>query len=307
MSPMPDFVESTEQNLPSYDSNPPPLSTNYIAINSDDQNENITSVTNTNLTKIETNLLVRTNLPNNTTDNESNMLDLRNEKFINANEIKVSNMVSNDEEILQEMTVADSNILGLRAEKLIGESTEKTDNCDTLRDLDERVILHRELSIDTLVDVTAQCTMSAIAQTNADECGLPLEIFKHGYLCFPYLSLPYMDLLSDSNVRGYVVGATNVLFKQKKQLVDVLIEIDGGRIESQDPELRRQLHLTTEDLRFADFLVKHVSEERHDVFLDGVGWEGGDEWIRSQFKVYLLCLLRTSLLPGKFRITFCLI
>ncbi len=59
------------------------------------------------------------------------------------------------------------------------------------------------------------------------------------------------------------------------------------------------MHLTTEDLRFADFLVRHVAEERHDVFLDGVGWEGGDEWIRAQFRVYLLCLLRTSLLQGK--------
>lgn len=45
--------------------------------------------------------------------------------------------------------------------------------------------------------------------------------------------------------------------------------------------------------------MKHVSDEKHDVFLDGVGWEGGDEWIRTQFRVYLLCLLRTSLLPGK--------
>lgn len=63
-------------------------------------------------------------------------------------------------------------------------------------------------------------------------------------------------------------------------------------------ELRRLLHLSTEDLRFADFLVRHVAEERHDVFIDGVGWEGGDEWIRAQFRVYLLCLLRTSLLQG---------
>lgn len=75
--------------------------------------------------------------------------------------------------------------------------------------------------------------------------------------------------------------------------------MEGARVETQDPELRRHLHLTTEDLRFADFIVRHVAEERHDVFLDGVGWEGGDEWIRSQFRVYLLCLLRTSLLQGR--------
>lgn len=75
--------------------------------------------------------------------------------------------------------------------------------------------------------------------------------------------------------------------------------MEGARVETQDPELRRHLHLTTEDLRFADYIVRHVAEERHDVFLDGVGWEGGDEWIRTQFRVYLLCLLRTSLLQGR--------
>jgi hypothetical protein len=27
----------------------------------------------------------------------------------------------------------------------------------------------------------------------------------------------------------------------------------------------------------------------------GVGWEGGDEWVRAQFRFYLVGLLRTSL------------
>lgn len=49
-----------------------------------------------------------------------------------------------------------------------------------------------------------------------------------GYLCLPYLSLPYLDLLGDVNVRGYIVGATNVLFKQKKQLIDVLVEVSSS-------------------------------------------------------------------------------
>lgn len=38
-----------------------------------------------------------------------------------------------------------------------------------------------------------------------------------------------------------------------------------------------------------------MSEPKKDSFFDGVGWEGGDEWIRNQFRVYLLCLLRTSM------------
>ncbi|KAK7793388.1 hypothetical protein R5R35_009268 [Gryllus longicercus] len=158
-------------------------------------------------------------------------------------------------------------------------------------------LLQRDQSIsDTVGDANASTNMAAVAQLSIEQCGVPLPLFTQGYLCHPYLSLPYLDLLSDVNVRGYVVGATNVLFKQKKQLADVLVEVEGARVETQEQELRRQLHLTTEDLRFADFVVRHVAEERHDVFLDGVGWEGGDEWIRAQFRVYLLCLLRTSLL-----------
>lgn len=159
--------------------------------------------------------------------------------------------------------------------------------------------LHRDVSADVISETNMQNSMSHLAHINAESCGFPLQVFTKGYLCLPYLSLPYMDLLSDVNVRGYVTGATNVLFKQKRQLYDILIDIDSGRIECQDLELRKLLHLTTEDLRFADFLVKHVADERHDVFLDGVGWEGGDEWIRTQFKIYLICLLRSSLLQGR--------
>lgn len=54
-----------------------------------------------------------------------------------------------------------------------------------------------------------------------------------------------------------------------------------------------------EDLRFAEYIVKNVCEEKQDL-VDGVMWEGGDEWIRMQFKIYLFSLLRTSLLPGNF-------
>lgn len=160
--------------------------------------------------------------------------------------------------------------------------------------------LKRDASADVITEASLQNNILYLAHLNTENCGLPLHIFTKGYLCLPYLSLPYMDLLNDVNVRGYVVGATNVLFKQKRQLYDILIDIDSMRIECQDIELRKLLHLSTEDLRFADYIVKHVSEERHDVFLDGVGWEGGDEWIRAQFRVYLLCLLRTSLLQGLF-------
>ncbi|XP_066261043.1 late secretory pathway protein AVL9 homolog [Euwallacea similis] len=172
----------------------------------------------------------------------------------------------------------------------------KDDSNGIVNILDKSNSLRRDLSLDAMAD-SVQSNLNYLTQINIENCGFPLSIFSKGSLCLPYLSLPYLDLLADVNVRSYVVGATNVLFKQKRQLYDVMVDVDGGRIECQDIALRKSLHLTTEDLRFADYIVKHVSEERHDVFLDGVGYEGGDEWIRTQFRVYLLCLLRTALVP----------
>ena len=77
--------------------------------------------------------------------------------------------------------------------------------------------------------------------------------------------------------------------------------MQDGSIEVLDPNLKRSLALTTADLRFAEAIVKQVTTDgsrgaEGDSFMDGVGWEGGDEWIRAQFKYYLMCLMRTSLL-----------
>lgn len=165
--------------------------------------------------------------------------------------------------------------------------------------------ISRETSSDNITESALMiANLSIVAQMKPEECGLPLAVFTNGTLCHPYLSLPFLDLIADKSVRGFVIGATNVLFKQKRHLADVLVDMEAGTIETHDPQLRRQLHLSTEDLRFAEHIVRHVTEERHDVFLDGVGWEGGDEWIRSQFALYLLCLLRTSLLQGKNKFIF---
>lgn len=170
---------------------------------------------------------------------------------------------------------------------------------DDARSTSSGSALSRDVSMDTLAHAVCnlESNLSTVAAMEPAWCGLPLNIFDSGYLCLPYVSLPYMELLTDPNVRGYVVGATNVLFKQKKNIAEVLVEVDTGKIETNNLELKKCLYLSTEDLRFADYIVCHVVDERHDVFLDDVGWEGGDEWIRTQFKIYILSLLRTSLLP----------
>lgn len=128
-----------------------------------------------------------------------------------------------------------------------------------------------------------------------DQYGQPLAIFTKGYLCLPYMALQQHHLLSDVSVRGFVAGATNILFRQQRHLSDAIIEVEEARIQIQDPDLRKALSLSTADLRFADYLLKHVTENRDDVFLDGTGWEGGDEWIRAQFTLYLHSLLASAL------------
>ncbi|NXT25342.1 AVL9 protein, partial [Syrrhaptes paradoxus] len=128
-----------------------------------------------------------------------------------------------------------------------------------------------------------------------DQYGMPLAIFTKGYLCLPYMALQQHHLLSDVTVRGFVAGATNILFRQQKHLSDAIIE--DAHVQIHDPELRKILNPTTADLRFADYLVKHVTENRDDIFLDGTGWEGGDEWIRAQFSAYLHALLAAVLQP----------
>uniref|UniRef100_A0A8C6YJE5 AVL9 cell migration associated n=1 Tax=Nothoprocta perdicaria TaxID=30464 RepID=A0A8C6YJE5_NOTPE len=131
-----------------------------------------------------------------------------------------------------------------------------------------------------------------------DPFGMPLAVFTKGYLCLPYMALQQHHLLSDVSVRGFVAGATNILFRQQKHLSDAIVEVgEDAHVQIHDPELRKMLNPTTADLRFADYLVKHVTENRDDVFLDGTGWEGGDEWIRAQFTAYLHALLAAVLQP----------
>ena len=94
------------------------------------------------------------------------------------------------------------------------------------------------------------------------DCGFPLNIFnvKKGSYCEPYLSLAYLDILSDNRVKSFTIGATNYLFKQKRNLFDVIIELDGPKIDFIDNDLKKKLQLSTEDLRFADYLVKCIEE-----------------------------------------------
>lgn len=126
-----------------------------------------------------------------------------------------------------------------------------------------------------------------------DDFGFPLAIFTKGCVCHPYLSLQFHSILNDVNVRSFVLGATNILFRQQKQATDVIVEVEEGKLEIKERELQKQLNLTTADLRFSELLVRQVTEERSNMYLDGTEWEGSDEWVRAQFRSYLQSLLAT--------------
>ena len=66
---------------------------------------------------------------------------------------------------------------------------------------------------------------------------LPLRVFTGGNLCHPYLSLSYLDALSQPCVRGYLIGATNVLFKQKRGVADVVVQVSERSERATRPTL----------------------------------------------------------------------
>uniref|UniRef100_UPI00358EEF48 late secretory pathway protein AVL9 homolog n=1 Tax=Myxine glutinosa TaxID=7769 RepID=UPI00358EEF48 len=133
--------------------------------------------------------------------------------------------------------------------------------------------------------------------------GMPLAIFTKGYLFMPYMALQQHHLLADVSIRGFLAGATNIIFKQQRHLSDVIVDVATAQLEVQDPELRRILELSTADLRFTDWLLRHVSEpESEDLFLNGTDWEGGDDWVRAQFALYIDALLASTLQPDNERI-----
>ena len=189
----------------------------------------------------------------------------------------------------------------------LGDNSVSKENCistevavEATENAASRYVIQQGVESD-VYEFDSNTNFTKICNGRLEEFGLPLKIFTGGNLCHPYVSLTYLDTLTQPSVHGYTIGATNDLFLHRKGLTDVIIKkVEGDyRLDIQDQELKKALHLTTEDLRFTDYLIRHVCDvpdvksDEPDVFLDGIGWEGGDEWVRAQFRFYIVCLLRT--------------
>ena len=130
---------------------------------------------------------------------------------------------------------------------------------------------------------------------HTDDCGFPLIVFDSPASLQPYVCLQQMDLLSNPTSSGRVVlaGVVNPLFeKQQRHVCDVFVHMEQGLMDTQDPETKSQLHLTSADLRFCSNVMEVLQE--HQGSDEPMTFRGSSEWVKSQYRLYLLSLLAAS-------------
>ena len=127
----------------------------------------------------------------------------------------------------------------------------------------------------------------------ADSHGFPLTVFDSPSSLRPYVCLQQMDSLALGDSCHRLAGVVNPLFaKQQSRVCDVFVNAEKGLVFSQDPQTRSQLNLTNADLRFCSHVTDVVRE--HSGSEEPTTFHGSSEWVRAQFKLYLLSLLAAS-------------
>ena len=133
---------------------------------------------------------------------------------------------------------------------------------------------------------------------DADDQGLPLNIFSQPASFKPYLSLQQMKLLIEEEHKSLLVGVVNPLYhKQAHMHSDVLLNIDSGYLEIYNEHLSPLLNLSSADLRFCEQLKQAITPSltEESSIIQPINWIGSTEWIQRHFKSYLLSLLASSL------------
>ena len=149
------------------------------------------------------------------------------------------------------------------------------------------------LAIASLIPSTLEEQLNPLVPK--DEYGFPLGVFSGAEALLPYVCLQQMELLlcSPSESGPVLSGVVNPLFeKQQRRVCDVFVNWVDGLIYIQDTDTRSVLHLTNADLRFCSHISEAVQE--HSSPEEPTLFHGSSEWIRTQYKLYLLSLLATS-------------
>ncbi len=120
---------------------------------------------------------------------------------------------------------------------------------------------------------------------------LSLNMFSVSQSFQPYLCLQQMEELKRPS-SCVLAGVVNPLFeKQQSKICDVFADVSTGIVAVHDHSLKPCLHLSTADLRFCSILSETICERE----ANQSDWLGSNDWIRVQFKHYLISLLKTSL------------
>ena len=80
-------------------------------------------------------------------------------------------------------------------------------------------LVHVKYSCGNMVLFVQNCAIAHFQTVNV------IIFFLQNSIFHPYLSLQQMELLKSPNVRSFVAGASNYLFKRQKGLSDVLVDV----------------------------------------------------------------------------------
>ena len=147
------------------------------------------------------------------------------------------------------------------------------------------------MSLASLLPLYIECLVDLACPS--DCYGFPLHVLPFQSSVQPYLSLQQMDLIVAKDTRLLLSGTVNPLFeKQKEKVCDVFVNMETGMVDIISHDLQPLLHLTSADLRFCSLLSSAICGDQSPVSPHNTaGWYGGHDWVRMQFKMYLISLL----------------
>ncbi|TIC61802.1 hypothetical protein E3Q03_02533 [Wallemia mellicola] len=126
--------------------------------------------------------------------------------------------------------------------------------------------------------------------------GMPLDLFGKGAFFQPYMPLQQIDMLTSKDTSSFLVGTTNAVFTQQKNLkLDVVVNIETGALDIQTPGLEKIVQPTYQDRKWMDEIVTSVTNTHHrqSNFNGGgpVSFVDSDDWLRAKFEDYICSAL----------------
>ena len=148
------------------------------------------------------------------------------------------------------------------------------------------------------LEMLIQPTSSSADHDHAQQGKPLLPLLTKSFRFQPYLSLQQMGELANKERRLLLIGAVNPLY-EKQPGIDVLLHLATGRLDARDDTLRSLLGLSSADLRFCDIVHEGVEagqggESPTSSDNTPLLWIGSSEWVRAQYKSYLLSLLASA-------------